>query len=177
MASTAPNILFILADDLGWNDLGASGSTFYESPNIDRIAREGMQFTQGYAACQVCSPSRASILTGKVPPRHGVTDWIGAASGAAWRQHGRCTKLLPPEYRHDLSEDEITLPQALRDGAGGSIPGRLGAALSAGQRASLERDLVDPLHRTSDLRGGPRHLPPQPPGRPTIHRSQLRCHP
>ena len=115
MASAAPNIVFILADDLGWNDLGASGSTFYESPNIDRIARHGMQFTQGYATCQVCSPSRASILTGKVPPRHGVTDWIGAASGEAWRQNGRCTKLLPPEYRHDLSPDEITLPQALRD--------------------------------------------------------------
>ena len=48
-----PNILFILADDLGWSDLGAGGSTFYESPNIDRIAREGMRFTQGYAACQV----------------------------------------------------------------------------------------------------------------------------
>ena len=60
-----PNIVFILADDLGWRDLGIEGGGLYESPNIDRIATEGMRFTQGYAACQVCSPSRASILTGK----------------------------------------------------------------------------------------------------------------
>ena len=58
-----PNILFILADDLGCKDLSNEGSTYYESPNIDRIAREGMKFTRGYAACQVCSPSRASIMT------------------------------------------------------------------------------------------------------------------
>ena len=116
MSKQRPNILFILADDLGWNDLGAGGSTFYESPHIDRIAAEGMQFTQGYATCQVCSPSRASILTGKVTPRHGVTDWIGAASGAEWRDRGRCNKLLPPDYRHELRADEITLPAALREG-------------------------------------------------------------
>ncbi|MEW6752229.1 MAG: sulfatase [Candidatus Latescibacterota bacterium] len=116
MARRPPNILLILADDLGWNDLGASGSPFYESPNIDRIARQGMQFTQAYAACQVCSPSRASILTGKVTPRHGVTDWIGAASGAQWRRHGRHTRLLPAPYRHELGADEITLPAVLREG-------------------------------------------------------------
>ena len=108
-----PNIVFILADDLGWGDLGIEGSPLYESPNIDRIARRGMRFTQGYAACQVCSPSRASILTGKYPPRHGVTDWIGARSGTAWRENGRCNKLLPPEYEHGLRADEITLATAL----------------------------------------------------------------
>ena len=69
-----PNILYILADDLGWCDLSIEGSTLYESPNIDRIGSEGMRFMQGYAACQVCSPSRASILTGKYTPRHGITD-------------------------------------------------------------------------------------------------------
>lgn len=61
-----PNIVFILSDDLGWADLSVEGSALYESPNIDRIANEGMRFTQGYAACQVCSPSRASILTGNI---------------------------------------------------------------------------------------------------------------
>ena len=71
-----PNIVFILADDLGVNELSCEGSLFYESPNIDSIAASGMKFTQGYASCQVCSPSRASILTGKAPPRHGITDWI-----------------------------------------------------------------------------------------------------
>ena len=70
-----PNILYILADDLGWQDLSIDGSDFYESPNIDRIGSEGMRFTRGYAACQVCSPSRASILIGKYTPKHGITDW------------------------------------------------------------------------------------------------------
>jgi len=111
---TQPNIVFILADDLGWNDLGAGGSTFYESPNIDRIANEGMLFTQGYATCQVCSPSRASILTGKCTPRHGITEYIGAASGEAWRRGNRHTKLLPAEYEHGLRSDEVTFAEVLR---------------------------------------------------------------
>lgn len=109
-----PNIVFILADDLGWNDLGADGSVFHESPRIDRIAREGMRFTQGYAACQVCSPSRASILTGKYPPRHGITDYIGAPSGESWREAGRCTRMLPPEYERGLRADELTFAEVLR---------------------------------------------------------------
>ena len=109
-----PNILFILADDLGWNDLGSDGSDFHESSNIDRIARGGMRFTQGYAACQVCSPSRASILTGKYPPRHGITDYIGAPSGEAWRKSGRFSKMLPAEYERRLRADELTFAEAVR---------------------------------------------------------------
>ena len=109
-----PNIVYILADDLGWCDLGAGGSEFYESPNIDRISAEGMRFSQGYAACQVCSPSRASILTGKHTPRHGITDYIGAPSGEAWRKGGRFSKMLPPEYERALRADEITFAEALR---------------------------------------------------------------
>lgn len=109
-----PNVVFILADDLGWCDLGIEGSRFYESPHIDRLAGGGMRFTQGYAACQVCSPSRASILTGKYPPRHGVTDWIGAPAGAAWREQGRHSKLLPPEYERSLRADEITFAEVFR---------------------------------------------------------------
>lgn len=79
--SKQPNILFILADDFGWKDLASTGSRYYESPNIDGIARNGIRFTQGYAACQVSSPSRASILTGKFTARHGITNWIGEGSG------------------------------------------------------------------------------------------------
>jgi arylsulfatase A-like enzyme len=71
-----PNIVFILTDDLGWTDLGCAGSKFYETPNIDRLAKQGMRFTDGYSACTVCSPSRASILTGQYPARLHVTDWI-----------------------------------------------------------------------------------------------------
>ena len=72
-----PNILFILADDLGWKDLSCMGSSFYETPNLDRLAREGMRFTDAYAACPVCSPTRASIMTGKYPANIGVTNFIG----------------------------------------------------------------------------------------------------
>ena len=70
------NILFILADDLGWRDLACYGNPYVATPNLDRLAREGGRFRQAYAACPVCSPTRASILTGKYPVRTGVTDWI-----------------------------------------------------------------------------------------------------
>ena len=76
-----PNIIFILADDFGCTDLQCTGSRYYESPHIDRIAQKGINFTQGHAACQVSSPSRASILTGKFTARHGITNWIGEATG------------------------------------------------------------------------------------------------
>jgi arylsulfatase A-like enzyme len=108
------NVLFILVHDYGWNDTSCGGSSYYDTPNIDRIARHGVMFTQGYAACQVSSPSRASIMTGKSPARHGITDWIGELSGEAWRKLGRCSKLLPAEYSHKMSLDEITLPKALK---------------------------------------------------------------
>lgn len=110
-----PNVLFILADDFGYHDMSVMGSKFYETPNIDRIANEGMIFTDGYAACQVCSPSRASIMSGKFPARHGITDWIGAKTGEAWREQGRHNKLLPPEYVHNLPHEYVTLPEAMKE--------------------------------------------------------------
>jgi arylsulfatase A-like enzyme len=106
------NFLFILIDDMGARDLSVEGSTYYESPNVDRIANTGMRFRQGYAACQVCSPSRASIMTGKYTPRHGITDWIGAGEGEGWKRN---TKLLPPFYNHNLPDDDTTLAEALRE--------------------------------------------------------------
>lgn len=114
-ANERPNIVFILADDLGYHDLGCTGSTFYETPNVDRIAAEGIVFTNGYAACQVCSPSRASIMTGKSPLNHGITDYIGAPQGADWRQLGRHTRLLPASYDSVLQQVFVTLPEALQD--------------------------------------------------------------
>jgi arylsulfatase A-like enzyme len=110
-----PNILFILADDLGYYDLSCMGSDYYETPNIDRIAKEGMVFTNGYATCQVCSPSRASIMSGKFPARHGITDWIGAKTGNDWRKAGRFNRLLPPEYRDRLPHSYTTLPEAMKE--------------------------------------------------------------
>ena len=114
-AKRRPNIVFILADDLGWRDLSNEGSTYYESPHIDRIAAAGMKFTRGYATCQVCSPSRASILTGKYPPNHGITTWIGDAAGKAWSGRGRHDSHLPAEYDRNLRASEITLAEVLRD--------------------------------------------------------------
>lgn len=110
-----PNIVFILADDLGWRDLSNEGSTFYESPHIEAIATGGMKFTRGYAACQVCSPSRASILTGKYPTKHGITTWIGDRAGAAWRGTKRHDSHLPADYERNLRQEELTLAEVLRD--------------------------------------------------------------
>ena len=102
-----PNVVFILADDLGWADLGCYGSTFYETPNLDRLARQGMRFTAAYAACNCCSPTRASILTGKYPARLRVTDWIPGGS-YPW------AKLRPPDWTQHLPLEEVTLAEALR---------------------------------------------------------------
>ena len=108
------NVLFILVDDMGARDLSNEGSAFYESPNIDRIANERMKFSRGYATCQVCSPSRASILTGKYPSNHGITTWIGDRAGDAWRGTNRSDSHLPPEYERNLRASEITLAEAMK---------------------------------------------------------------
>lgn len=102
-----PNIIFFLADDLGYMDVGANNpQTFYETPNIDDLAKRGMRFTQGYAACCVCSPTRASIMTGKYPPRTGITDFIpGMRNG----------KLKSPPNADHLPLEEVTIAEALRD--------------------------------------------------------------
>jgi arylsulfatase A-like enzyme len=105
-----PNIIFILADDLGYMDVGCyNPKTLYETPNIDSIAKRGMRFTQGYAACCVCSPTRGSIMTGKYPPRFGVTDFIpGMRSG----------RLKSAPNADHLPLEEVTIAEALRDGGG-----------------------------------------------------------
>lgn len=74
-----PNVVFVLVDDLGWSDLACYGNDFHETPNVDRLAAEGVRFTDAYAACAVCSPTRASIQTGQYPIRFGITDWIAGA--------------------------------------------------------------------------------------------------
>jgi len=112
--SNPPNFLFIVVDDLGHKDLSATGSNFYETPNIDKIAHEGTRFTQGYANASVCSPSRASLLTGLYPTAHGITDWIGAKYGTEWRKVGRKTKLLPSDYVKHLPFKLTTLPEVFK---------------------------------------------------------------
>jgi len=100
------NFVFFLIDDMGWTDAACFGSRFYETPNIDRLAAEGMRFTDGYAACPVCSPTRASIMAGKYPARLNLTDWIPGR---------RAGKLIPPDYLHHLPLEEVTLGEALKE--------------------------------------------------------------
>ena len=104
------NFVLILIDDLGWMDTGCYGSTFYETPNIDKLAAEGMRFTDGYAACAVCSPTRAAVMTGRYPARLGVTDWIRARF-----QGGKipANKKNPTEYVGDKNKKLLCPPNAL----------------------------------------------------------------
>jgi arylsulfatase A-like enzyme len=115
-SAAKPNIVFILIDDMGWKDVGFNGSTFYETPNIDRLAKEGVQFTNAYAACPVCSPTRASILSGKYPAGMQTTDWFGAPQPeeAAKDKNWSSRKLLPAAYRENLALEEITIAEALK---------------------------------------------------------------
>jgi arylsulfatase A-like enzyme len=113
-ADTKPNIIFFLVDDLGQRDLGCYGSTFYDTPNLDKLAKEGALFTDGYAACPVCSPTRASIQTGKYPQRTGITDYIGAPlKPDQWKRN---TLLLPAPYSDRLAHNEVTLAESLKAG-------------------------------------------------------------
>jgi arylsulfatase A-like enzyme len=105
---TRPNILFFLVDDLGWKDLGCYGSSFYETPNIDAFAANSLVFTNAYAPAPVCSPSRASILTGKAPARLHLTDWTGPAK---WHSYG---KLKTPDFAQHMDLEEITMAEAFK---------------------------------------------------------------
>ncbi len=115
-SSERPNFVFILVDDLGKMDLSCEGSEFYETPNIDSIAANAMRFDHGYSACQVCSPSRASIQTGKYPARLRITDYISISGGNQPEKWGRNTRLLPASYRPELPLHETTIAEALKAG-------------------------------------------------------------
>jgi arylsulfatase A-like enzyme len=107
-----PNLVLILVDDLGWQDLACYGSGYYETPNLDRLAAEGMSFTDAYAACPVCSPTRASILTGKYPATVGVTDWIDWGFGI----HPCRGILVDVPYVDHMPLEEKSLAVALKEG-------------------------------------------------------------
>lgn len=103
-----PNVVLILVDDLGWTDLGSYGSDLYQTPNIDKLANEGVKFTNSYASCTVCSPTRASIVTGKYPARINVTDWIKGHK-YPW------AKLDVPDWTMYLPKEEYTMAEAFKD--------------------------------------------------------------
>ena len=101
------NVVIFLVDDMGWTDLGCKGSDLYDTPNIDRLAASGTRFTDGYAACTVCSPTRAAMLTGQYPARLRVTDSIP----------GHDLRNMPmniPDWTQRLELDEITLAEMLK---------------------------------------------------------------
>ncbi|KAA5825144.1 sulfatase [Algibacter amylolyticus] len=120
---TKPNVILLLVDDLGYKDVGYMGSKFYETPNIDALAAEGIKFTNAYAAAAICSPTRSSILTGRYPARTGVTDWIKAKFQV---KGGDMTPL--PEYEENegrllrtpsnpywMENSEVTIAEVLKD--------------------------------------------------------------
>ncbi len=112
MTMSQPNFVFIFMDDMGWKDLGCYGSSFYETPNIDRLAEEGMRFTDGYASCPVCSPTRASVMTGKYPANVGITDWIDWGGNT----HPARGRLIDVPYIDHLPLEEKSLASALKEG-------------------------------------------------------------
>ena len=109
---TKPNVLFILIDDLGWIDLSYAGSSFYETPNIDRLRSQGMMFTNAYSACPVSSPSRASILTGKNPAHLQFTGHITAIGRHRYPAHGR---IIPPKDKMYVGLEEVMISEALKE--------------------------------------------------------------
>jgi len=121
-AAAKPNVVLILVDDLGWMDLSCQGSGYYETPNIDRLAKEGMRFTDAYAACAVCSPTRAAVLTGRYPARTGITDWIRArfqggkipADKKNPTQYVGNRKLLCPPNPLWMEREEVTIAELLK---------------------------------------------------------------
>lgn len=123
VSADRPNILFILADDLGWADLGSYGSTFYETPHLDKLAEQGIRFTDAYSAGTICSPTRAAIMSGKYPGRLNTTDFFGAPQPGEeypgwWRSRMNQPeyKLMPAPYQEKLPLDEVTLAEALKEG-------------------------------------------------------------
>src|SRR4051812_29433188 len=102
-----PNVIVILADDLGWTDLACYGSDLYETPHLDRLAKDGMKFTQNYSACTVCSPTRAALLTGQYPARLHITDWIPGAMPDN-------PKLLVPDWTKFLPTTETTIARLFK---------------------------------------------------------------
>lgn len=114
-AEVRPNVVVFLVDDLGATDLGCFGSSFYETPHIDRLATGGMLFTAAYSTCPVCSPTRASMMTGRYPQRLGITDYIDPRRGNQPERWQRNTRLLPAPYVDRLALNERTIAESLRE--------------------------------------------------------------
>jgi arylsulfatase A-like enzyme len=109
VAQSRPNIVYILADDLGWTDTGAYGSEYYETPNIDRLAAQGLKLTR-YHNCQNCQPTRAALMTGQYGPRTGIYT-VGGIERFPWQSR----PLRPVDNVTQLPLEKVTIAQALKD--------------------------------------------------------------
>ncbi len=110
-----PNVLFVLIDDFGWNDVGYNGSTFYETPCLDAISQEWMRFDRCYTPSPMCSPTRVSIITGKNPARHGVTQWLNGSDRYFVREGEQPRVYCPLSQSLSISEQETTLGEVLKE--------------------------------------------------------------
>lgn len=167
-----PNVVMFLVDDLGATDLGCFGSTFYETPHIDGLAKGGMRFTAAYSACPVCSPTRASIMTGRYPQRTGITDYIGRRNQPeVWQRN---TRLLPAPYSDRLALEERTIAEQLLDagyatffagkwhlGGKGYLPSEQGFNINkGGTNAGYPHSYISPYGNPRLADGPPgEHLP------------------
>ena len=118
-AGEKPNIVFINVDDLGWADLSCQGSQYYETPNIDKLASQGMTFTDAYAAAANCAPSRACMLTGQYSPRHGVYTVMNSDRGKA-----KDRKLVPIKNTLHIKKENLTIGHAMK--AAGYVTATMG---------------------------------------------------
>ncbi|MCB9891199.1 MAG: sulfatase [Planctomycetes bacterium] len=159
-AEPPPSIVFFLADDLGWSDLGCMGSSYYETPNVDRLAGEGLRFSRAYTCGPNCAPTRACLLSGRYGPRHGI---YTVGSGARGRAEHR--RLEPVTNRTTLADAERTFAEVLRD-AGyrtahfgkwhlGESPTTQGFEVNAGGNHRGHPPSYFSPYRNSDLPDGP----------------------
>ncbi len=143
---TKPNFIFFLIDDLGRNDLGCYGSKFYRTPNLDRMAAEGMKFTDAYSACPVCSPTRASIMTGKYPARLHLTDWLPGRGDLP------AQRLARPIINQQLPLAEVTIAERLK--AAGYVTAHVGKWHLGGEGFEPQKQGFD-LNIAGDHTGTP----------------------
>ena len=141
-----PNIILLLADDLGWTGMKCFGSDFYQTPNLDALAKDGLRFTNAYAACTVCSPTRASVMTGLYPARMRLTDFIAG-------QNRPFAKMRIPKWTKQLELKHGTLPQKLKHRVTGRFTLVNGTCLRvAVDRSNSNRSLEDSTSTKVNLR-------------------------